>query len=183
MRSILWILLAAAVTLALPAELWSQGQGRGRGRGHDRRDADVRIERRGRDADRDRDDDRIRGRAVVRIDDLDDLDDLDDDEVLLLRSRGRTVVVGRGDIERRFPTARERGRGPAFCRSGEGHPVWGREWCLEKGFGLGARRVVIDRDRVSFPLGNDVVIARVVEIDDDRGWVGRIVDRILFWTD
>jgi hypothetical protein len=26
---------------------------------------------------------------------------------------------------------------PAFCRSGEGHPVWGRQWCLDKGFGLG----------------------------------------------
>jgi hypothetical protein len=28
--------------------------------------------------------------------------------------------------------------GPAFCRSGAGHPVWGREWCLDKGFGLGS---------------------------------------------
>ena len=28
--------------------------------------------------------------------------------------------------------------GPSFCRSGEGHPVWGRQWCLDKGFGLGA---------------------------------------------
>ena len=27
---------------------------------------------------------------------------------------------------------------PSFCRSGAGHPVWGREWCLDKGFGLGA---------------------------------------------
>ena len=27
---------------------------------------------------------------------------------------------------------------PAFCRSGAGHPVWGRQWCLDKGFGLGA---------------------------------------------
>ena len=27
---------------------------------------------------------------------------------------------------------------PAFCRSGAGHPVWGREWCLDKGFGLGS---------------------------------------------
>ena len=27
---------------------------------------------------------------------------------------------------------------PAFCRSGEGHPVWGRQWCLDKGFGLGS---------------------------------------------
>jgi len=29
------------------------------------------------------------------------------------------------------------GQGPAFCRSGEGHPVHGRRWCEEKGFGLG----------------------------------------------
>jgi hypothetical protein len=26
---------------------------------------------------------------------------------------------------------------PAFCRSGAGHPVFGRQWCLDKGFGLG----------------------------------------------
>ncbi|HKN57841.1 MAG TPA: hypothetical protein VJV97_03255 [Gemmatimonadaceae bacterium] len=26
---------------------------------------------------------------------------------------------------------------PSFCRSGAGHPVWGRQWCLQKGFGLG----------------------------------------------
>lgn len=31
---------------------------------------------------------------------------------------------------------------PAFCRSGEGHPVWGREWCIDKGFGLGDYRDV-----------------------------------------
>lgn len=28
-------------------------------------------------------------------------------------------------------------KGPAFCRSGAGHPVFGRRWCAEKGFGLG----------------------------------------------
>jgi hypothetical protein len=27
---------------------------------------------------------------------------------------------------------------PSFCRSGAGHPVWGRQWCLQKGFGLGS---------------------------------------------
>ena len=27
---------------------------------------------------------------------------------------------------------------PSFCRSGAGHPVWGRQWCIDKGFGLGA---------------------------------------------
>jgi hypothetical protein len=26
---------------------------------------------------------------------------------------------------------------PAFCRSGAGHPNWGRQWCIDKGFGLG----------------------------------------------
>lgn len=27
--------------------------------------------------------------------------------------------------------------GPAFCRNGQGHPVRGRQWCRDKGFGLG----------------------------------------------
>ncbi|HEX6574325.1 MAG TPA: hypothetical protein VF042_05080 [Gemmatimonadaceae bacterium] len=30
-----------------------------------------------------------------------------------------------------------RGGAPAFCRSGAGHPVWGRQWCVDKGFGIG----------------------------------------------
>jgi hypothetical protein len=29
---------------------------------------------------------------------------------------------------------------PSFCRSGAGHPVFGRDWCLNKGFGLGDYR-------------------------------------------
>jgi hypothetical protein len=29
------------------------------------------------------------------------------------------------------------GQSPAFCRSGAGHPVHGRQWCLQQGFGLG----------------------------------------------
>jgi len=45
--------------------------------------------------------------------------------------------------------ARGRGQGgPAFCRSGAGHPVFGRQWCLEKGFGLGGfgwRRATLGR--------------------------------------
>jgi len=32
---------------------------------------------------------------------------------------------------------RGRGNAPAFCRSGAGHPVHGRRWCIEKGYGLG----------------------------------------------
>ena len=47
------------------------------------------------------------------------------------RDRPRTIF---GDV--RYDD-RDRSGSPAFCRSGAGHPVWGREWCLDKGFGLG----------------------------------------------
>jgi hypothetical protein len=30
--------------------------------------------------------------------------------------------------------------GPAFCRSGEGHPRYGREWCRQKGYEVGRGR-------------------------------------------
>lgn len=79
----------------------------------------------------------------------------------LRTSRGQVVVVDpeklRARVERRGERGAagrragrdghprdftRRGRGqpagsPAFCRSGAGHPVHGRRWCLEKGFGLG----------------------------------------------
>jgi hypothetical protein len=54
--------------------------------------------------------------------------DISDDEVQRL---------GYWDI-RRLDPAGVRAGAPAFCRSGAGHPVWGREWCIDKGFGLGA---------------------------------------------
>ncbi|HUG39914.1 MAG TPA: hypothetical protein VMM12_05495 [Longimicrobiales bacterium] len=45
---------------------------------------------------------------------------------------------GGGIFDRvRDDRAGDTGGSPAFCRSGEGHPVWGREWCVDKGFGLG----------------------------------------------
>lgn len=34
------------------------------------------------------------------------------------------------------------GGAPSFCRSGQGHPNWGRQWCLDKGFGLGTQQDV-----------------------------------------
>lgn len=40
---------------------------------------------------------------------------------------------------RRLGDRRPAGNAPAFCRSGAGHPVFGREWCLDRGFGLGSR--------------------------------------------
>jgi len=58
-----------------------------------------------------------------------DLVDLDDESAQNL-GRWRVGVLG-DDV---------REGAPSFCRSGAGHPVWGRQWCLDKGFGLGSYR-------------------------------------------
>jgi hypothetical protein len=52
--------------------------------------------------------------------------------IVIPEPRGDRGARGRGG-------ARARGNGPAFCRSGEGHPVHGRRWCIDKGWGLGSR--------------------------------------------
>ena len=63
----------------------------------------------------------------------------------ILNRRGETLVdlddrsaenLGRWRVDVIDDGARE--GAPSFCRSGAGHPVWGREWCLDKGFGLGS---------------------------------------------
>ena len=78
------------------------------------RDDDFRIDEAG-------DRIRIRNRRGQTLVDLDDrsAEDL---------GRWRLDVIGDGVRE----------GAPSFCRSGAGHPVWGREWCLDKGFGLGS---------------------------------------------
>jgi hypothetical protein len=43
------------------------------------------------------------------------------------------VIAGRGQTDR----GGQKAGSPAFCRSGAGHPVHGRRWCTDKGFGLG----------------------------------------------
>jgi hypothetical protein len=49
-------------------------------------------------------------------------------------------------------------KGPAFCRDGSGHPVFGRRWCVEKGYGLGGMGTHAVRwDRQHW---NDVVFGR-----------------------
>ena len=52
------------------------------------------------------------------------------------------------------------GNAPAFCRSGAGHPVWGREWCLEKGFGLGHTNPDMLWSRGSVA---DIIFGRTIE--------------------
>lgn len=56
------------------------------------------------------------------------------------RREGRTigdVIFGR-DEARSQRGARADRKGPPFCRNGQGHPVHGRQWCRDKGFGLGS---------------------------------------------
>ena len=71
---------------------------------------------------------------------------------------------------------RANGNGPAFCRSGEGHPVWGREWCVEKGFGLGGSRdLVWGRTRV-----DDVLFGRTDRERLDRGGLIDVLGDVVF---
>ncbi|MEN8375773.1 MAG: hypothetical protein ABFS34_10030 [Gemmatimonadota bacterium] len=84
-----------------------------------------------------RDDDRRRDRRVDRRD----------------RDRRRDCRVRDDRRDRRRDGARDRDRGrrvrrgPSFCRSGAGHPVYGRRWCRDKGFTLGHDRLDGRRDR------------------------------------
>lgn len=72
----------------------------------------------------------------------------------------RLVIVLDDDL---FRGQNRRGRGPSFCRSGAGHPVHGRRWCLRKGFGLG-RDVLFDTRRRGRTRLGDIVIGRDGEI-------------------
>jgi hypothetical protein len=45
------------------------------------------------------------------------------------------VILGRGGD--RQGNARKAKAGPPFCQNGQGHPVHGRQWCRDKGFGTG----------------------------------------------
>ena len=73
-----------------------------------------------------RDDDRRRDNDWDRRDDRDDRRrEMEMWEAQRVRDRD-WVVVRTGNR-----------RGPAFCRSGAGHPVYGRYWCVEKGYGWG----------------------------------------------
>lgn len=54
---------------------------------------------------------------------------------------------------------------PPFCRSGRGHPVHGREWCRQKGYGLGD-------DRWERARWDDVIFGR-------RNTSGRVSGSIL----
>jgi hypothetical protein len=58
-----------------------------------------------------------------------------DGDLLLRLDEDRARNLGRWDVNVLNPQLSS--GAPSFCRSGAGHPVWGRQWCLDKGFGLG----------------------------------------------
>lgn len=110
------------------------------------RDGDRRDERRG-------DDRRARGRDDRR--DRDDRRgrDRDRDERWERDRRGRDDRWERRGRDERRDRGRGKGAGPKFCRSGEGHPVFGMRWCREKGFGDGGRFDRRERWRSYDPTG------------------------------
>ncbi|MGH7551178.1 MAG: hypothetical protein ACREK3_10605 [Gemmatimonadota bacterium] len=185
-------LMGVLVAMIAAAPLDAYAQGHGKARGHDK-DADGppgQVKKQNGDdhdqviiIDDDDDDDGDDGRIVIRGDSRDDRrDGRQDGQIILRDGDGRVIVIDDDRIDRRFPA--NRGRGPAFCRSGAGHPVWGRSWCLEKGFGLGDRNdVFFDDGRVIFWDDDTPVIVRDSRFRDDRGFWEEAVDRILFWAE
>jgi hypothetical protein len=88
--------------------------------------------------------------------------------MLILNRAGHLLVDVDGDRDVgvwKAVSARETDKegSPSFCRSGAGHPVWGRQWCVDKGFGLG-----LDQDiRWSRVIGIDNVVFRREMSDAD----------------
>lgn len=196
--------LALALALALPTVAWAQG--RGNARGHDKqknkhenrrvividRDDDdddddrdrirvrerdwdrIRVER-----DRDRDGDRDRDRDWWRIWGSDR--DRDDQDRFVLRSGGRTIVLYDDDFAW-YPVRSD--RGPSFCRSGAGHPVFGLAWCLDKGFGIGQPGSVFLRgDDVFLRDRTRVIVLRDRRYDADQAFWSAVVGQVLALVD
>ena len=77
------------------------------------------------------------------------------------------VAQGRGR-----GNAKAKANGPAFCRTGGGHPVYGRAWCVQKGFGLGNQ----DWRRVDHGV---IVLKHEVNVRVERAGLLEILGEIL----
>jgi hypothetical protein len=109
---------------------------------------------------------RLAGRAIARA----SRRGVGDDAFVITPGVGRVQVLNRSgvllldlDDDRdvgvwKVVTANETRKegSPSFCRSGAGHPVWGRQWCVDKGFGLGDDQGI----RWARAIGYDNVIFR-----------------------
>lgn len=189
--------LAVLLIALAPADLQAQGRGKAKGNDNHRGGPPGQVKKQDDDGrrlgpviirdDDDDDDDFRRGRVIIRGDRDDRRERIDrrirrdrDGRIVLRDDDGRIIVIGRGGIGERFVV--NRGRGPKFCRNGVGHPVFGRRWCLEKGFGLGDRDdVFFDDGRVIFWDDDRPVIVRDRRFRSDRSPWEAVIDRILFW--
>ena len=69
----------------------------------------------------------------------------------LLLALALVAVSLPSDVGAQGRPGKARGGGPAFCRSGAGHPVHGWEWCRQRGWdgrGVNASNRIIRRDDV-----------------------------------
>jgi len=99
---------------------------------------------------------------------------------------------GRGNGKHKAGAGNGNGRGSVHCRSGQGHPVHGRQWCRDKGWESNrsvwsttrdrrddGRVIVIDRDRDRDRDDEVIVIDRDRDRDrDDRDRDRRAEPRI-----
>lgn len=163
-----WILpLALGLAIAIPSSVWAQG--RGNANGHDKAKAKEHEQ----------------GRVIVLDDDdRDDRDwndrDRNDRDRIVLRDGGRTIILNRENLDW-FPVRND--RGPSFCRSGAGHPVFGLRWCLEKGYGIGrAGGVFLSAGDVFLRDQTRVIVLRDQARNADRAFWGAVIGQVLAWA-
>lgn len=171
--------LALGLALLLPASVWAQGRGQARGHEKAARAERPRVivfddDRRGdRDRDDDWDDDDRDGRRTIVL--------RDSRGSIVLRDGRRSIVLDRNDF-RRYPVRSD--RGPSFCRSGAGHPVFGLQWCLNKGFGIGRPGSWFLRDNDLFLRDRaHVIVLRDRARDADRVFWSAVAGQLLAWID
>jgi len=185
-----WILpLALGLVIAIPASGWAQGRGNARGHQKQNRQEQRRVIVLDDDDNRDRIRVRERDRAHVRNRDRDRIinqfwdrnRDWNDRERIVLRDRGRTIVLYNDDFVW-FPVRND--RGPSFCRSGAGHPVFGLQWCLNKGYGIGRPgSVFLWGDDVFLRDRTRVIVLRDRRYDADQAFWSAVVGQVLALVD
>jgi hypothetical protein len=171
--------LALALAVAIPTTAWAQGRGNAHGNGNKHENRRVVVIDRD-DDDHDRDDDRVRVRERERERIRIDRRDRDRDR-FVLRDRGRTIVLDDDDFFW-YPVRND--RGPSFCRSGAGHPVFGIQWCLQKGYGIGRPGAVfLWGDDVYLRDQSRVIVVRDRRYDADQAFWSAVVGQVLALVD
>ncbi len=184
--------LALALAVAIPTTAWAQGRGNANGNKHKNKHENRRVVVIDRDDRDDDDDDRIRARERdrerIRVRERDwdrirvERRDRDRDrDRFVLRNGGRTIVLDDDDFYW-YPVRSD--RGPSFCRSGAGHPVFGIQWCLQKGYGIGRPgSVFLWGDDVFLRDRTRVIVLRERRYDADQAFWSAVVGQVLALVD